>query len=86
MPARVEQYQAAVGDAAGSRRFQHLKEYWMTQFELYEAVSRATGETVSMVGKVGFHLADPLDVHFDPEPRPPLVFDWDRMAPVDWPA
>jgi hypothetical protein len=58
----------------------------MTQFELIESVARATGEPVALVDRLGFHLADPLEVSFDPEPRPPLVLDWDTMAPSNWPS
>ena len=57
----------------------------MTQLDLNEAVSRATGETVSVVDHFGFQLADPLEVNFDPEPRRPLTFDWDSMSAADWP-
>lgn len=43
---------------------------------------QATGETRSTLRRRGFHLADPLDVDFDPEPDlvPPQVFDWDTHA------
>ena len=33
----------------------------------------------------GQHTADRLDVNYDPEPRRPLVFDWDAMSPAEWP-
>jgi len=51
----------------------------MTQLDLNKAVARVTGETVSLVNHFGFHLADPLDVTYDPEPRQPLMLDWDNM-------
>jgi hypothetical protein len=58
----------------------------MTQLEVNEAVARATGEPLDVVGQVGFQLADPLVVHYDPEPRRPLVLDWDSMSPDEWPG
>ena len=57
----------------------------MTQLDLNKAVARATGETLSLVKGVGFHLADPLDVTYDPEPRQPLMLDWDNMCATQWP-
>jgi hypothetical protein len=57
----------------------------MTQLDLDKAVARATGESVSLVNHVGFHLADPLDVTYDPEPRQPLMLDWDNMCTTEWP-
>jgi hypothetical protein len=58
----------------------------MSQRELDEAVAIATGESVSLIHDRGFGLADPFDVHYDPEPRRPLVFDWDSRSPTEWPA
>ncbi len=40
-----------------------------------------TYESVATADHHGFHLADPFDVSFDPEPRRPFVLDWDSMAP-----
>ncbi len=57
----------------------------MSQHELIEAVARATGEPVAVVSRLGFHLADPLETNFDPEPRKPFTLDWDTMRPTDWP-
>jgi hypothetical protein len=57
----------------------------MTQYEIDTAVARATGESVAVIHDRGFGLADPVDVRFDPEPRRPLVFDWDARAAADWP-
>jgi hypothetical protein len=57
----------------------------MTQWELDGAVARATGESISVIADRGFQLADPLNVDFDPEPRGPLVYDWDREQPVELP-
>jgi len=56
----------------------------MTQHDLDEAVATATGESVSLIHDRGFGFANPLDVDFDPEPRWPLVLDWDTMAPAFW--
>jgi hypothetical protein len=57
----------------------------MSQSDLNEMVARATGESLSVVDQLGFHLADPLEVNSDPEPRRPLMVDWDSMSPADWP-
>ncbi len=56
----------------------------MTETEIDEAVAIATGESCDLIHERGFGIADPLDVDFDPEPRPPLVIDWDSMLPVQW--
>ena len=58
----------------------------MTQNELNEAVARITGETLAVVDAHGFGIADPIDVHYDPELRRPLMLDWDTMSPVEWPS
>ncbi len=54
----------------------------MTQSELEQAVATATGESVAEIRHLGFSLADPDDVDFDPEPvdRAPQVVDWDDLA------
>jgi hypothetical protein len=54
--------------------------------ELNEAIARATGESVRLIDERGFSVADPLDVEFDPEPRAPLMIDWDSMLATTWPA
>lgn len=54
----------------------------MTQLEIDEAVATATGESISLIHDMGFGIADPLEVDFDPEPRRPLVLDWDTMKPT----
>ena len=54
----------------------------MTQLEIDEAVATATGESVVLIHDLGFGIADPLEVEFDPEPRRPLVLDWDTMSPA----
>jgi hypothetical protein len=58
----------------------------MTQQDIDEAVATATGESIALITERGFAIADPLDVHFDPEPRRPLMLDWDSMAPSEWPG
>jgi hypothetical protein len=57
----------------------------MTQCEIDAAVATATGESVAVIQDRGFGMADSLDVNYDPEPRRPLVFDWDSQTPVEWP-
>ena len=54
----------------------------MTQVELDRAVSHVTGEDLALVRRLGFSIADPEEVLFDPEPdlRPPSVLDWDEVA------
>ena len=39
----------------------------MTQRQLEREVARATGETLSEVRHLGFSIADPDEVNFDPE-------------------
>ena len=56
----------------------------MTQCEIDEAVASVTGESVSLINERGFGIADPFDVGFDPEPRRPLVLDWDDRSAVYW--
>jgi hypothetical protein len=45
-----------------------------------------SGENIGVIRNLGFCIADPFDVNFDPEPRRPFVFDWDSMSPSEWPA
>ncbi|MCY2991338.1 MAG: hypothetical protein NTY19_26215 [Planctomycetota bacterium] len=56
----------------------------MTQHQLDTAVAIATGESPSVIRRHGFGIADPLDVHFDPEPDdvPPQYLDWEQMQEV----
>jgi hypothetical protein len=49
----------------------------MTQSDLNRAVSRSTGESVSTIKRLGFLLADPLEV-FELEADGPYVIDWDQ--------
>ena len=53
----------------------------MTQNQLNQRVADATGEDIADIRQRGFSLADPLEVHFDPEPcdLPPQVVDWDEV-------
>lgn len=53
----------------------------MTQADLDCRVARATGESVATIQRLGFSMADPDAVDYDPEPddRPPQVVDWDRL-------
>lgn len=57
----------------------------MSQKDIDRAVATVTGENVGLIHDLGFSIADPLDVSFDPEPRRPLVLDWDSMSPAEWP-
>lgn len=58
----------------------------MSHRELNEAIAVATGESLDLIRSNGFSIADPLEVNFDPEPRRPLVLDWDCMIPAEWPV
>ena len=58
----------------------------MTQLELNRQVAQVTGESLAEIRHHGFSLADPLDTHYDPEPRQPLAYDWDSGDPTDWPG
>lgn len=52
----------------------------MTQSEVDCAVAAATGEDLSDVRRMGFSIADPINVNFDPEPYyPPQIVDWDEL-------
>jgi hypothetical protein len=57
----------------------------MSQQEIDQAVASVTGESVGLVHNLGFSIADPLEVAFDPEPRRPFMLDWDSMSPVELP-
>ncbi|HEX3599853.1 MAG TPA: hypothetical protein VHU84_06895 [Lacipirellulaceae bacterium] len=56
----------------------------MSQQEIDEAVASATGEKVGTIRSRGFSIADPFDVAYDPDPRGPMVLDWDSMCPKEW--
>ena len=51
----------------------------MTQSELNQAVSQATGDDVCDVSRLGFNLVDPTqdDLDLEPEQFAPQVYDWD---------
>lgn len=52
----------------------------MRQSDLNRAVSRATGETVSTIKRLGFLIADPeLDLDPHDEDLGPYVIDWDEL-------
>ncbi len=58
----------------------------MTQRQLNRAVAKATGEPVGTISHMGFSIADPQQVCFDPEPSAlqdcrhieDRIIDWDR--------
>ena len=57
----------------------------MTQNQLVREIARATGESLSTIRIIGFSIADPDDVSFDPEQplrrsRRPKIVNWDRLA------
>ena len=54
----------------------------MMQPQLDRLVADATGEDLREIQRRGFVLADPTDVHFDPEPDCllPQTVDWDELA------
>ena len=53
----------------------------MNQNQLNKAIIRATGEDLATIRRIGFSVADPDDVSFDPERplRRPRVVNWDRL-------
>lgn len=53
----------------------------MTPSDLHRAVSRATGESVATVRRLGFLLAEPDDSFADPDEESlgPSVLDWDAL-------
>jgi hypothetical protein len=53
----------------------------MTQRDLDSAVAVATGESPSEIRRRGFGIADPAEVHFDPEPDDvaPQWLEWEQM-------
>ena len=58
----------------------------MSQKEIDQAVANVTGENSGLIHDLGFSIADPFEVSFDPELRQPFVLDWDSMSPAEWPA
>lgn len=57
----------------------------MTQQELDRAVAKATGESLGEIRRLGFSVADPVDVCFDPEPGDPQdkYIDWDELEAIE---
>ncbi len=51
----------------------------MNQREVNRAVAAATGETVSTIAELGFSIADPDEVAFDPDPDEVHYVDWDAL-------
>jgi len=53
----------------------------MFQSDLYRSVSRATGESVATIKRLGFLIADPAQPISDPEAEDlgPHVIDWDDL-------
>jgi len=51
----------------------------MTQSQLNRAVASATGETISEIRRMGFGIADPSEVSFDPAPEEGRYVDWDAV-------
>ena len=57
----------------------------MTQHDLDSAVAAATGESPAVIRRLGFGIADPSEMQFDPEPTdtPPAWLDWDQNDSVE---
>ncbi len=53
----------------------------MTQAELNRAVAQVTGESLCTVSGLGFSVADPDAVDYDPEPSDieDLIVVWDEL-------
>jgi hypothetical protein len=53
----------------------------LTQSQLNSAVALATGEDPETISRLGFSLADPDSVQYDPEPCDigPQMIDWDEL-------
>lgn len=56
----------------------------MTQIQLDRAVAAVTGESRRVIRELGFSLADPWDVCFDPEPGDQALADQAKF--LDWDA
>jgi hypothetical protein len=55
------------------------KDCSMTHATLQHAVARATGESLATIRRMGFSIANPAEVHHDPEPiAAPKIIDWDE--------
>lgn len=55
----------------------------MTQKTIDRLVAHATGENLREIRRMGFTLADQIELHFDPEPtdRRGRSIDWDTVDP-----
>ena len=53
----------------------------MIQLDLYRSISRATGDSVATIKRLGFLIADPSQPISDPEAEcfGPHVLDWDEL-------
>jgi hypothetical protein len=56
----------------------------MTAAQIHRAVSHATGESLREIRRMGFSLANALDLEQDAESddRLPLVIDWDEQEAI----
>lgn len=56
----------------------------MTAAQIHRAVSRVTGESARRIRRLGFNLADALNLETEAEQeeRPPLLMDWDEHEHV----
>jgi hypothetical protein len=59
----------------------------MTQTELDTRVARVTGESLRRIRRMGFSLANPRQICFDPEPDmlPPQCVEWDELDAAEPP-
>lgn len=53
----------------------------MPQSLLEEMIAKATGDDLRDIRRLGFQIADPHEVNFDPEPvfSDPRTVDWDEV-------
>ena len=53
----------------------------MTESDLHHLVASVTGDDLCAIVRLGFQLADPDEVDFDPEPSSlaPQMIDWDEV-------
>ena len=53
----------------------------MRQERINQLVARATGENLREIRRMGFTIADPAEVRFDPEPKRQRIrtIDWDAV-------
>jgi hypothetical protein len=52
----------------------------MTQAQLDRSIAAATGESRRTIRDLGFSLANPPTVAFDPEPSDDGYLDWEEVA------